>query len=115
MKYTDQKQKTIYEDIEIEVPNGISYFKTLDEDDEDEFYYKLNIVPDPRFETLYNIAITKMQNYDEDYFIRWWEICEAELPYNIKGYFSGESKRWQITEKEFDTVKQEILNRISKL
>lgn len=115
MKYTDQKSKTVYEDIEVEVPDGISYFKTKNEDDDDEFYYKLDISPDPRFSTLYNINITKMQNYDYDYFVRWWEVCEAELPYNIRGYFSGENKKQDITEEEFNRVKQDILNRINKL
>lgn len=111
MKYIDQKSKTVYEDIEVEVPDGITYFKTTDGDG-NEFYYKLNITPDPRFNTFYNIAITKMQNYDCDYFIKWWEVLEAELPYNIRGYFSGESERWQITEEEFNRVKQEILNKL---
>jgi hypothetical protein len=28
MNYTDQKSKTVYEDIEVEVPDGDSYFHT---------------------------------------------------------------------------------------
>lgn len=112
MRYTDQKSKTVYEDIEIEVPDGISYFKTLNEDDEEEFFYKLNIQKDLKFKTLYNIAVTKMLNYEEDYFIRWFEVCESELSYGLRGYFSGEKEREDITEEEFNKVKQEILNKL---
>jgi hypothetical protein len=112
MKYTDQKQKTVYENIEIEVPDGISYFKTFDEDGEQDYWFKLNISKDKNFETLYNIFITKLLSYEDDYWIRYKEYCEAELPYYLRAYFRGEQKKETITEKEFNTVKQEILDKL---
>jgi len=87
MKYTDQKSKTVYEDIEVEVPDGISYFKTFNEDDEPEYYYRLHIKKDLRFDTLYDIAITKLSNYDDNLGVSWKEYNDDELPYNLRGYF----------------------------
>lgn len=112
MKYTDQKSRTVYEDIEVEVNDGVTYFHSWNEDGEPEDYYKLNVRKDLRFDTLYNISITKIRNYEDDYFIRWWEVCEAELPYNLRGYFSGQEKKQIITEDEFNKVKQEILGKL---
>lgn len=114
MKYTDQKSRTVYEDIEVEVPDGISYFKTFNEDDEPENYYKLFIEKDKRFDTLYNIHITKLLNYDDNYAIIYREECEAELPYNLRSYFRGEkgSKKEEIIETEFSLVKQQILDKL---
>lgn len=112
MKYRDQKSRTVYEDIEVEVNDGITYFHSWIEDGEPEDYYKLNIKQDPRFDILYNIAITKIRNYDDDFSIRWWEVCEAELPHSIRGYFSGQEKKEIITEEEFNKVKQEVLSKL---
>lgn len=112
MKYTDQIPKTVYTDIEVEVKDGITYFHTWDEDDEPEDYYKLNIKKDLRFETLYDITITKIRNYDTDYSIRWWETNDDVLPYNLRHYFSGEKEIKIMTEEQFDKVKKEVLERL---
>jgi hypothetical protein len=99
MKYTDQTSKTVYTDIEVEVKNGVTYFHTWDGDNEPEDYYKLNIKKDLRFDTLYDMSITKIRNYDT-------------LPFGLRGYFSGQEKMEIITEEEFNSVKQEILNKL---
>ena len=112
MKYTDQKSRTVWEDVEVEVPDGVTYFHSFNTDGEPEDYYKLNIKQDLRFDILYNIAITKIRNYDDDFSIRWWEVCEAELPYNLRGYFSGQEKKEIITEEEFNKVKTEVLSKL---
>ncbi len=112
MKYTDQKSKTVYEDIEVEVPDGDSYFHTWNEDNEPEHYYKLHIKKSPIFNTLYDIAITKVCAYDDDFFVSWKEISEPELPYSLRGYFCGEQRKEIITEDAFNKVKQQILNKL---
>lgn len=114
MKYTDQKSRTVYDNIEVEVPDEISYFKTFNEDDDPENYYRLFIVKDKIFDTLYNIHITKLLNYDDNYAITYREECESELPHNLRSYFRGEkgSKKEEITETEFNLIKQEILNKL---
>jgi len=61
MRYTDQVSKTVYTDIEIEVQDGVTYFHDWDENDEPRDYYKLNIKKDLRFDTLYDIAITRLE------------------------------------------------------
>ncbi len=109
MKYTDQKSRTVYEDIEVEVNDGITYFHTWNEDSEPEYYYKLNIRKDLRFDNLYNMAITKIRNYEDDYFIRWWEVCDDMLPFNLRGYFSGQEKIETIEEEQFNKIKKEVL------
>jgi hypothetical protein len=112
MNYTDQKSKTVYEDIEVEVPDGDSYFHTWNEDNEPGDYYKLNIKKDLRFDTLYDMSITKIRNYDTDFSIRWWEVNDDTLPFGLRGYFSGQEKMEIITKEEFNRVKQEVLAKI---
>jgi len=112
MKYIDQVSKTVYTDIEIEVQDGVTYFHDWDENDEPRDYYKLNIKKDLRFDTLYDIAITKIRNYDDDFSIRWWEVNDSELPWGLRGYFSGQEKMEIITEEEFNRVKQIVLNKL---
>lgn len=114
MKYTDQTSKTVFTDIEIEVPDGISYFHTWDEDDEPEYYYKLNIQKDLRFETLYDIAITKVCNYEDEFWVKWKEINDTVLPYSLRAYFSGEKTKEEITETEFNQIKLKVLNKLNK-
>jgi hypothetical protein len=112
MKYTDQKQKTVYKDIEVEVPDGISYFKTFDEDGEQEYLFKFNISKNKNFDTLYNILVTRLLNYDDKYHVNHIEYCESELPFYLRGYFCGEQEIETITEYEYNAVKQEILNKL---
>ena len=112
MRYADQKSRTVYDDIEVEVEDGITYFHSWNEDDEPEDYYKLSVGKARNFETLYDISITKIRNYENDFSIRHYEICEYELPYNLRGYFSGENKKEELTEEQFNKVKQEILNKL---
>jgi len=112
MKYTDQKARTIYEDIEVEVNDGVTYFHSWNEDAEPEDYYKLSVGKAKNFETLYDISITKIRNCKDDFSIRHYEICEYELPYNLRGYFSGENKKEEITEEQFSLVKQEVLDKL---
>lgn len=112
MKYADQKQKTIYEDIEIDVPDGISYFKTFDEDGEEEYLFKFNISKHKEYDILYNILVTRLLNYDDKYHINYIEYCEAELPFYLRGYFCGMEKIEIITEYKYNTVKQKILNKL---
>jgi hypothetical protein len=112
MKYTDQTSKTVYTDIEVEVKNGVTYFHTWDRDNEPEDYYKLNIKKDLRFDTLYDMSITKIRNYNTDFSIRWWEVNDDTLPFGLRGYFSGQEKMEIITKEEFNRVKQEVLAKI---
>lgn len=112
MKYIDQVPKTVYTDIEIEVKDGVSYFHTWNEDNEPEDYYRLNIIKDLRFDTLYNIAITKIRNYEDDFSIRWWEVSDDCLPFGLRSYFSGENKIEIITEERFNEIKQKVLNKL---
>jgi hypothetical protein len=112
MKYTDQTSKTIYIDIEVEIQDGDTYFHTWNEDNEPEHYYKLHIKKDPRLDTLHDIAITKILNYDDNFFISWKEVSETELPYNLRGYFCGEQKKGIITEEAFNNIKQEVLTKL---
>lgn len=112
MKYIDQKSRTVYEDIEVEVEDGITYFHSWNEDGEPEEYYRLDVKKAKGFETLYDITITKFRNYEDDLFIRSWSICEYELPYNIRGYFSGQDKKQIITEEVFNKIKQEVLGKL---
>lgn len=112
MKYTDQKSRTIYEDIEVEVNDGITYFHSWNEDLEPQEYYRLDVKKAKGFETLYDIAVTKIRNYEDDLSIRSWSICEYELPYNLRGYFSGQEKKQIITEEEFNKIKQETLGKL---
>ena len=113
MKYTVQKSRTVYEDIEIEVPDGISYFKTFNEDDEPESYYRLSVEKHKNFDTLYNIIVTRLLNYSDKYHINYSEYCEGELPYYLRVFFRGEkeNKKEEITEDEFHLVKQQILSK----
>ena len=112
MKYTDQRSKTVYEAVDVNVPDGDSYFHTWNEDDEPEYYYRLHIRKDLRFDTLYDIAITKVCNYDDKFFVTWREISEDCLPFELKDYFSGEEKIEKITKEQFNKVKQEVINKL---
>lgn len=112
MKYTDRTSKTVYTEVEIEVPDGDSYFHTWDEYDTPEYYYRLHIKKDPKFSTLYDIAVTKLLNYEDDFYISWKEYSETELPFSLRGYFCGEKTKEEITKEQFETVKQEVLNKL---
>jgi len=112
MKYTDTTSTTVFKDIEVEIPDGDNYFHTWNEDDEPEYYYKIHVKKDIRFETLYDIAITKVCNYDDNFFVSWKEISDNVLPFNLRPYFSGEEKTEKITEEEFNKVKQQVLERL---
>lgn len=113
MKYTDQKAKTVYENIEVEVPDGINYFRTFDEDGEQEYLFKFNISKDKKFQTLYNILVTRLLNYDDKYHVNHIEYCESELPFYLRGYFCGEQEIETIEEEEYNAIKKEILYKLN--
>lgn len=113
MKYTDKISKTVYKDIEVEIPDGDNYFHTWDEDDEPEYYYKIHVKKDERFKNLYDIAITKVCNYDDNFFVSCREINDSVLPFNLRPYFSGENNKQEITETEFNKIKSEVLTKLN--
>ena len=113
MKYTDRISKTVYTDTTIEVSDGVHYFHTWDEDDEPEYYYKVSIQKDLRFDTLYDITITKVCDYEDEFWVSWKEITDSTLPHNLKPYFSGEKTKEEITETEFNKIKSEVLIKLN--
>lgn len=113
MKYTKKILETIYKDVEIEVLDGTHYFYSLNEDKEPEYYYRISIQKDLRFNTLYDISITQLCNYKGDFFISWWEVNDHSLPYNISEYFSGEKYKQEITKTEFNKIQDEVMTKIN--
>ncbi len=114
MKYTHQTSKTVWEDVLIEVPDGVTYFSTLDEDGEIEYYYQLSISKDKKFETLYDICVTKIKICEDDYYISYNQYCQDILPWYLIGYFSGKKEKQWITAKHFNTVMHEIIDKFKQ-
>jgi hypothetical protein len=112
MKYTDQKSKTVYEDIEVEVPDGISYFNSWDTDNIPNEYFKLELIKDKRFDGAYDIKVTRIRNYDDNFYVIYKEYNEYELPISLRGYFCGREKKDIITEGEFNEIKTQIFEKL---